>query len=84
MPVFYLRRPRTLEFEAVENPNIRGTGGAGTSSGQLIANKGASLLLTGDVGPNASRVLASAGVRVVTGVSGSVRAAVVAHKEEVS
>jgi predicted Fe-Mo cluster-binding NifX family protein len=74
----------TLEFEAIENPNMRTKGGAGTNSGQLIANKGVEVLLTGNVGPNASRVLASAGVKVVTGITGSVREAVAAYKRGTS
>ncbi len=72
----------TLAFETVENPNVQATGGAGTSSGQLIANKGAEVLLTGSVGPNASRVLAASGVKVVTGRTGTVREAVAAYLKE--
>ncbi|MGB9578435.1 MAG: NifB/NifX family molybdenum-iron cluster-binding protein [Halothiobacillaceae bacterium] len=74
----------TLQFEAVENPNTRASGGAGTNSGQLIANKGTDVLLTGDVGPNAARVLAAAGVNVVTGATGTVREAVTAWKKGAS
>ena len=69
----------TLQFEAVENPNVQASGGAGTNSGQLIANRNVDALLTGDVGPNASRVLTSAGVNVVTQITGTVREAVAAY-----
>lgn len=66
----------TLEFEAVQNPNVSGTGGVGIQSGQWAAERGISTVLTGNVGPNAFRTLESAGISVMTGASGSVREAV--------
>ena len=49
--------------------------GAGVATAQMIVNTGATCVLTGRVGPNASRVLEQAGVRVVDGVTGSVQEA---------
>jgi len=69
----------TLQFEAVENPNVHASGGAGTNSSQLIASRNVDALLTGAVGPNAARVLAAAGVKVVTRIMGTVRGAVAAY-----
>ena len=71
----------TLEFEAVENPNIEATGGAGIQSGQLVANKGVTTVLTGNVGPNAFETLKAAGIDVVTGLSGSIREVVEKYKK---
>lgn len=69
-----------MGVEAMENPNIALGGGAGIQSAQLIADKGAAVVLTGNCGPNAYQTLAAAGVQVIVGVSGSVREAVERYK----
>lgn len=70
----------TLEFEVVANQNISGMGGVGIQSGQLVAEKGAKVVLTGKVGPNASQTLEAAGIEVVLDVCGSVKEAVGKYK----
>ncbi|MBN1418034.1 MAG: 4Fe-4S binding protein [Planctomycetes bacterium] len=64
------------QFEAVENPNLAAGHGAGIQSAQMIAERGASAVLTGNCGPNAYETLRAAGIDVVVGVSGSIRGAV--------
>jgi predicted Fe-Mo cluster-binding NifX family protein len=71
----------TLGFEAIENPNIDATGGAGIQSGQLVASKGVDAVLTGNVGPNAFETLKGAGVKVVTGLSGRIKDAIEKYKK---
>ena len=71
----------TLEFEASENPHIDATGGAGIQSGQLVANKGVKVVLTGNVGPNAFQTLKTAGIDVVIGLSGNVKEAIEKYKK---
>jgi predicted Fe-Mo cluster-binding NifX family protein len=63
-------------LEAIPNPNIASGGGAGPQSAQLLADKGVSVVLTGNCGPNAFQTFGAAGIQVVTGVSGSVRDAI--------
>ena len=71
----------SMEFEAIENPNIAAGGGAGVQSAQLMSDKGVRAALTGNCGPNAFRVFGAAGVQVIVGVSGSVRDAIAQYKQ---
>ena len=71
----------TLASEAMKNPNIESMGGAGIQSGQFIAAKKVKTVLTGNVGPNAFQTLQSAGIDVVTGISGTVKEAIEKYKK---
>lgn len=64
------------EFQVHENPNAMAGGGAGVQTSQFIADSGAKAVLTGNVGPNAFRTLAAAGITVYTGIAGTVQDAV--------
>ena len=75
-PYFIIVDSQTMQFEAIENPNIALGGGAGIQSAQLMAEKDVKAVLTGNCGPNAFRVFGSAGIEVVVGQNGSVREAV--------
>lgn len=68
------------QFEAQENANAHFQGGAGIQAGQFIVSRGVQTVLTGNVGPNAHQVLFSAGIKVLTGVSGTVREAVEGYR----
>ena len=66
----------SLDFEAVENPNVALGGGAGIQSAQLMAAKDVKFVLTGNCGPNAHATLTAAGIGVIPGCSGTVRDAI--------
>ncbi len=63
---FLIVDPITLEFKPIENPSIQAGHGAGIQSAQLVADQMVSAVLTGQVGPNAQKVLESAGIRVIS------------------
>jgi predicted Fe-Mo cluster-binding NifX family protein len=61
------------DVEAVPN-TARGLGnGAGIQAAKQIVDMKVEAVITGDVGPNAFRVLSAAGVRVYIGAQGTVR-----------
>jgi len=70
----------TLKFEALENSSAASSSGAGIAAAQMIADKGVQAVLTGNCGPNAYQVLSSAGIEIVTGVSGKVKDAIEGYK----
>ena len=75
-PYYLFIDPETMEFEAIQNPNVAAGGGAGIQSAQLMVDHGVKYVLTGNCGPNASRVFGSAGIQVIVGVTGIIRQAV--------
>jgi len=72
---FVIADTETMSFEAIPNTGINAPHGAGIQAGQIVVNKGVQAVLTGNVGPNSFQVLSSAGIRIITGVSGTVREA---------
>jgi predicted Fe-Mo cluster-binding NifX family protein len=71
----------SMQFETVENPNVMAAGGAGIQAAQLVADKGAQVVLTGNCGPNAFQTLQAAGIAVCVGVAGTVGQAVERYKK---
>ncbi|MFA5309503.1 MAG: NifB/NifX family molybdenum-iron cluster-binding protein [Dehalococcoidales bacterium] len=77
---FIIADPDTMEFVALNNSSGAATGGAGISTAQSITGRGIEAVLTGNCGPNAYDVLAAAGIKVITGVSGKVKDAIEDYK----
>jgi predicted Fe-Mo cluster-binding NifX family protein len=63
----------TMKFEAIANVASEAGGGAGIQTAQLIADKGAKTVITGNVGPNAFKALSAAVIEIITGAKGTVR-----------
>ena len=79
---FLIIDPETLDYEALRNPHAEASQGAGIQTAQLISSKDVGVVLTGHCGPHAQRVLNSAGIRVITGLSGRVREILSQYKSE--
>lgn len=72
----------TMNVEAIPNASQGAPHGAGIQAAQTVANRGVHAVLTGNVGPNAFHALSAAGIKVVTGVFGTVREAIEKYKRE--
>ncbi|MFC1714088.1 NifB/NifX family molybdenum-iron cluster-binding protein [Candidatus Poribacteria bacterium] len=78
---FVIVDPDTMEFEVVDNKqNVQAAAGAGVQAAQLVAEHGATAVLTGNCGPKAFRTLKAADIEVFTGLSGTVKNAITAYK----
>lgn len=65
--------PETLVTEAVEN--APGAHGAGVQAAQTVAEKEATAVITGSVGPNAHQGLTAAGIKIYIGAKGTAKEA---------
>lgn len=70
----------TMDFNVIKNENLDAAGGAGINSAKVVIDAGAEAILTGNCGPNAERTLRAAGVKLYTGVTGTVAEAVALFK----
>ncbi|MCK4459470.1 MAG: DUF5320 family protein [Methanosarcinales archaeon] len=77
---FVIVDSETMEYEAMPNPSVGASGGAGIQAAQTVAGKGVGAVVTGNLGPNAVQTLTAAGITMVTGASGTVRDAVEQYK----
>jgi predicted Fe-Mo cluster-binding NifX family protein len=76
-PYFLLVDPESMEYEVLANgQNIQATQGAGIQAAALVARQRPAAVLTGNCGPKAFQTLQAAGIPVIMGVVGPVRAAV--------
>ncbi|KAF5423169.1 MAG: putative Fe-Mo cluster-binding protein, NifX family [Candidatus Methanocomedens sp.] len=69
-----------MEHEAMPNPGIGASSGAGIQAAQTVVDKGAGVVITGQVGPNAIQTLGATNISIVTGASGTVRDAIEQYK----
>jgi predicted Fe-Mo cluster-binding NifX family protein len=80
-PIFLIVDTETMAFEAVPNPAMSASGGAGIQAAQYVVEQGAQAVLTGNLGPNAAEVLQAADIPVYLNGEPTVEAAVKAFKE---
>ena len=73
---FMIVDSESMQFESIPNLAVTSGSGAGIQAAQTIASKKAQVLITGNVGPKAFQALSAAGISIITGASGKVRAAI--------
>ena len=71
----------TMNVEAISNESAMASGGAGIQAAQNMAKAGVEAVLTGNMGPNAFQTLSAAGVKIFTGVNGTVKEIVERYKK---
>jgi predicted Fe-Mo cluster-binding NifX family protein len=70
---FILVDPTSLKYEVVENKqNLDLPQGAGIQAAKTIVDQKADVVISGNCGPKAFKVLSAAGIKVVTGAKGRV------------
>jgi len=79
-PYFVIVESETMKFEVIPNLSRNAPSGAGIQAAQTVTSKDAKVLITGNVGPNAFQALSSAGIKIVTGASGTVREVIERYK----
>jgi len=80
-PYFIIYDTDNDNFDAIENSNIRGMGGVGIQSAQMMADKGVQIVISGNCGPNAYRTMNAAGIQLISGVTGTVDSAIQEYKK---
>ena len=65
-----------MSFEVFDNDGEGLTQGAGIQSAQFVVSKGAEVVITGNIGPNAIRALSAVGVEAVLCQTGSIKDAI--------
>lgn len=78
---FVVVDPETMAFEAVSNSqSLDLPQGAGIQAGQTIVKNKVDVLISGNCGPKAFKVLQNAGIKIFIGASGSVKDAIQQYK----
>ncbi len=77
---FIIIDTETMEYETIFNEGINKVFGAGMQSSQLINFKKVSVIITGNIGPNAHQALATEKIKIYQGIDTTVEKAIVKLK----
>ena len=78
---FIIVETESLELEAIDNTAAAAMHGAGIKAAQIVINKDIETVITGNIGPNAYQALSTTGIRIITGVQGTVKELVERYKK---
>ena len=80
-PYFIIVESESMAFNVLENPFMNQLSGVGPQAAQLIAQNGAQIVITGNIGPRAQQALMAAGIKVITGASGKIKDVIEQYKQ---
>ncbi len=80
-PYYIIYDTESDDFKSVENKSGQAAGGAGIQAAQMISDMNIKSVITGNIGPNAFRVLSAASIEVYSGATGSVKDSVEKFKK---
>lgn len=80
-PYFLLVDSDTMKYTVIDESSDKPTGGAGIAAAQNLLDKGVETVITGQLGPNAFRVLQAAGLDLYQGIPVSAEDSIRAWKE---
>ena len=75
-PYFIIYDTSDDTFSHIENKSRQAMGGAGIQAAQMIVNQNVEAVITGNIGPNAYKVLSAASINVYSGITGTVENAI--------
>lgn len=78
---FLVVDPEDMSYEAFDNQSAGLAGGAGIQAAQFLADKNVSVVITGNVGPNAVQALSAAGIDIFAEQRGTAKEVVEMYKE---
>ncbi len=78
----FIEEKKPEKFEAVQNTGVNATRGAGITAAQIVVDKKAEVVISGNFGPNAFGVLSASGVKILQAMPGiKIRDALEAFKQ---
>lgn len=77
---FIILDPETMEYKTISNDSMNAAHGAGIQSGQLMSSEDVSVIITGQVGPNAYQTLTAANIKIFQSGRKTVEQAINAYK----
>lgn len=72
-PYYIIIETDTMEYDVLNNTRMSAPGGV--DAAQIVAAENIDVVLAGAIGPNSSKLLSQAGIKIFKGVRGSVREA---------
>jgi len=70
---FLIINTDTMNFDSIPNKSSMSSGGAGIQAAEMVVKTDVSFVITGNIGPNAFKILQAAGIKVITGINGYVK-----------